>query len=136
MSHTLSFNHGLDVVVLRVTQVVDIVELQKALGEIVHLSGFKEGLCLVIDLRKCKTALSAADMRQLAEHAESADAKWGKTKWLILASSDLAYGLSRMFIALSEKHEVETKVFRNLVQADDWLGLGVELEEVLRRTPE
>jgi hypothetical protein len=136
MSHTARFNHELAVIVLRMRQTVDVAELEASLDEVVRLPGFRKGLCLVVDFRTCETALSAADIRRLAEYAEKTDARWGATKWLIIASDDATYGLSRMFVALSERHEVTTKVFRSLAEADDWLTLGVEVNEILLRTPE
>ena len=39
-------------------------------------------------------------------------------------------------MALTAKHQVETHVFRTLVEANDWLGLGMEIEQILRRTPD
>jgi hypothetical protein len=136
MSHTLRFNHELAVIVLRTTKVVDLSELERALDEVVHLPGFKKGLCLVIDFRASEPALSAADIRHLVEYAEKTDLKWGRTKWLIIAADDVTYGLSRMYIALAEKHEVTTHVFRTLTNADDWLALGIDVTEILAATPE
>ena len=68
--------------------------------------------------------LTSDDVRRLAAYVQRIDAKWGRTKWSILVSSDVAYGLSRMFIAHTSDFEVTTNVFRTLAEADDWLGLG------------
>jgi len=134
--HTLRFNHELNVIVLRTRQVIHLPELEAALDEAVHLPGFKEGLCLIIDFRDSPPALSAADIRQLVEYTNKADFKWGKTKWLIIASDDVTYGLSRIYVALADRHEVTTQVFRTLAKADDWLALGVDAAVILTRTPE
>jgi hypothetical protein len=136
MSHTLRFNHGLGVIVLRTNTVVDVKELRAAFDELVDLPGFKAGLCLVADLRGGETALSADDVRHLAQYAENTDAKWGNTKWLIIAATDLTYGLSRMFVTLAERHQVTTHVFRNVTDADGWLDLGTNVREILASTPE
>jgi hypothetical protein len=136
MPYTLRFNHELDVIVLRTRQVVHLSEIEDALDQAVHLPGFKEGLCLIIDFRAKKPSLSATDIRQLVEYTEKSDFKWGKTKWLIIADDDVTYGLSRIYAALAERHEVTTRVFRSLGQADDWLGLGIEAAQILTATPE
>ncbi len=136
MSHTIRLNDELGVVVLRAQRSMDLFEIEAALTEILQLPGFREGLRLVVDFRGSETPLNGAEVRQLAEYARRADARWGTTKWSFLASADLTYGLSRIFMALTSEHQVETRVFRNLVQANDWLGLGVDVDEILVRTPD
>jgi hypothetical protein len=136
MPHTLRFNHELAVIVLRTRQVHNLFELEAALDDVIHLPGFKEGLSLVIDFRASKPSLSPADIRQLVEYTNKTDFKWGKTKWLIIADDDVTYGLSRIYVALAERHEVTTQVFRTPTKADDWLGLGVEVADILTATPE
>ncbi len=121
---------------MRPRQTLDLSALETALDEAVHLPGFKEGVCLVIDFRVVKPALSPADIRRLVAYTDKSDFKWGKTKWIFIADDDVTYGLSRMYVALAERHEVTTHVFRNLTMADDWLGLGIDVAEILSRTPE
>jgi hypothetical protein len=101
----------------------------------VHLPGFKEGLSIIVDFKGSDTPITTVELRRLAAYAAQTDDKWDNTKWSVLASADVAFGLSRMFMALTNKHQVETHVFRNLDEADDWLGLGVEMVEILERTP-
>jgi hypothetical protein len=136
MPHTLRFNRELGVIVLRTRQVLDLSELEAALDDVVRLPDFKEGLRLVIDFRASKPSLSPADIRQLVEYTDKTDFKWGKTKWLIIADDDVTYGLSRIYVALAERHEVKTQVFRSLGKADGWLGLGVDVAGILTATPE
>jgi hypothetical protein len=52
------------------------------------------------------------------------------TKWAIIAADDL----TRMYMALTEDYHVTTNVFGDAIKADDWLGLGVEMEQILRQT--
>ncbi|MEI7871138.1 MAG: hypothetical protein WCK95_03415 [Alphaproteobacteria bacterium] len=136
MSHTIRLNEELGVIVLRAKRSMDIFEVQAAFDEMVRLPGFREGLSLVVDFRGSETPLSGADVRQLADYARRADAKWGTTKWSFVASGNTTYGLSRMFMALTSQHQVETQVFRTLADANGWLGLGVDVEEILVRTPD
>lgn len=136
MSHTIKLNEELGVIVLRAKRSIDVAEIVAAFDEMVHLPRFREGLSLVIDFRGSETPLSGDDMRQLAEYARRSDAKWGTTKWSFLASADTTYGLSRMFMALTSQHQVETHVFRTLTDANGWLGLGVDVDEILARTPD
>ena len=41
-----------------------------------------------------------------------------------------------MFMALTSAHRVTTHVFRTVAEADGWLGVGVEMDEILVRTPD
>ena len=136
MSHTLKLNIELGVIVLRAKQNLSFNEIRSIFGELVRLPGFREGLCLVADFRGSGTSLTGEDMRQLADWARTTDAAWGDTKWSIIASSDVLYGLSRMYTTLTDQLQVETHVFRDVETADGWLGIGVEADEILARTPD
>jgi hypothetical protein len=120
---------------VRAKQSMDVAELEKTFDELVSLPGFKEGLSLIVDFKGSDTPTTTVELRRLAAYATQTDDKWDNTKWSVLASADVAFGLSRMFMALTNKHQVETHIFRNLDEADDWLGLGVEMVEILEHTP-
>jgi hypothetical protein len=49
----------------------------------------------------------------------------------VIASSDLAFGLSRICIALTDDCDVTTIVFHSAGEAGDWLGRGIEMEKIL-----
>jgi hypothetical protein len=135
MSHSIKLNDAFDVIVLRSTGKVDFTELQNDLDELVRMPGFREGLSLVADFRGSSTPVTAAEIVKLADYAKRTDAKWGVTKWAIIAADDLTFGLTRMFMAMTEDYDVTTQVFRDAVKADGWLGLGIDVEEILKKTP-
>ena len=136
MSHSIDFNRELGVIVLRYRGTVDFTEIKHAFDELVLVQGFRPGICLVADFRECHTVLTGSDVSQLADYARRTDAKWGSTRWVILAEKDLTFGLSRMYATLVSDCQVTTHVFRNAFDADDWLGLGIEMENILAETPE
>jgi hypothetical protein len=39
-----------------------------------------------------------------------------------------------MYMALTEDYHVTTNVFRDAIKAGDCLGLGIEMEQILRQT--
>jgi len=80
------------------------------------------------------TPLTADEVGKLADYAKRTDAKWGVTKWAIIAADDLTFGLTRMYMALTEDYHVTTNVFGDAIKADDWHGLGIEMEQFLRQT--
>ena len=136
LAHTTRLNDDLGVIVVRARHTMNAVEIAGAMDELVKLPGFREGLCLVVDFRGSATPITGDEIRYLAEYAERSDAKWGDTKWSFLTASDETYGLSRMFIAHTSEHAVTTHVFRTVKEADGWLGIGVEMDEILARTPD
>ncbi len=136
MFHTLTLNNDLGVIVLRAKESMTFDELRLVFREMVRLPGFKQGLCLVAEFRGSGTVLTGEDVRQLEAHARLTDAAWGDTKWSIIASDDLLYGLSRMFGTLTEGNQVTTHVFRSVKAADDWMDLGVGVDEILAQTPD
>ena len=42
--------------------------------------------------------------------------------------------MTRMYMALTEDYHVTTNVFGDAIKADDWHGLGIEMEQFLRQT--
>ena len=136
MSHTIRFNEGLGVIVLRAKQQINAIEIVSALEEILLIPDFKPGLSLVVDLRGGDIRLTADEVRIIANAAKFAEDRWGDTKCAILASNNDSYGLGRMFMSLTDQHQLESHVFRTALEADGWLGLGVEMVDILERTPE
>ena len=134
--HTTQLNDDLGVIVIRAKHSMDLAELVGVLGELVRLPGFRAGLCLLVDFRGSTTPITADELRHLAIYAGRDDAKWGSTKWALLASSAETFGLARMFMAHTTPHQVTTHVFRTVGEADDWFGIGVEMDEILARTPD
>ena len=136
MPHSIKLNDALGVIVLRSAGNVDFTELRNDLDELVRLPGFREGLALVADFRGSSTPVTAAEIGKLADYAKRTDAKWGVTKWAFIAADDLTFGLTRMFMAMTEDYDVTTQVFRDDIRADGWLGLGADVEEILKQTPD
>ena len=135
MSHTIVLKRELGVIVIRAIECMDFPELSQVFAEILALPGFTPGLSLVADFREGQTQISTAEVRQLASVAHAMDGQWGVAKWAVLTANDLTFALVRMFGALTSDCNVTTQVFRDLVAASDWLGLGVGMDEILDRTP-
>ena len=118
------------VIVLKFRGNVALAEIRNVFDELVRIPAFRPGLRLVADFRESSTPLTGAEVRQLANYAKRTDATWGETKWSVIASNDLTFGLTRMYIALTRDYHVTTNVFRSAAAANDWLGLGVEMEQI------
>jgi hypothetical protein len=78
----------------------------------------------LIDLRGIeRLAVSTDVLREMAQAFRAADTPQSETRIAIVASTDVAYGLSRMYQAFRDDSAVELEVFRDLAEARTWLGL-------------
>ncbi len=136
MTHSVRLNEELGVIVVRFHAAPNFDEIKTLFDDAVQMPGFRPGLFLVADFRLTNAPLTGAEIRHLADYVLRTDAQWGATKWSILTSEATTFGLGRMFMALTDDHEVTTHVFRTVTEADDWFGLGVEMYDILARTPE
>jgi hypothetical protein len=129
--HTTELRENLNVIVVRSSGQVAFDEIRDTLDELVRRPDFRPGLNLIVDFRQCETPVTADEVRRLAEYAERIDPQWGNSKWVLLASNDLTFGLARMYASLTHAHKVATRVFRTADEVNGWLRLAMTLEEIL-----
>lgn len=81
---------------------------------------------LLHDARCLDAAVSADEVRNLAFSGHE-DAGAGDVRRIaLLASSDLTFGMMRMFAAMRERPGLALHVFRDLRKAAEWLGLPAD----------
>lgn len=81
---------------------------------------------ILTDLSACTPSVVTKNMiLGILAQRRSSPNRQGAAKHAICAPNDLAFGLSRVFSALSESDEteVEVRVFRQLEEAKAWLGI-------------
>jgi hypothetical protein len=66
--------------------------------------------------------ISASDVRQIADLEVRMAAVQPHVAVAVVAPTDVAFGLSRMWEVLAEKTGWETMVFRTRQEAEDWVG--------------
>ena len=133
MPTKVAFEPEAGVVVLELGGEVTLDETEEALEAIPSRPWFRPRLKMVADARNCTTRMTGKDVERLAAFARQLDDAWGETRWAVLAPDDLVYGLARIYMALTEDYQVQTHVFRNVQDVNDWLGIGVDIEEILKR---
>ena len=131
MAHSVRILDNLGLVVFKYWDDVNYNEIQNVFDETVKMPGFRANLKAIADFRDANTTMTGKEVQRLASYAQKIDPLWGDTKWAILAPSDLIYGLSRMYSALTSDYEVQTHVFRTVDQANDWLGVGMPVKDIL-----
>jgi hypothetical protein len=86
---------------------------------------WEPGYNVLVDFRSTHTFdLSMPDIEELAALHESLESIIGDGKLAVVASTDVVYGISRMWETVTESHTLlTTNVFRDLREAEDWLGI-------------
>ncbi len=78
----------------------------------------------ITDLSACDTALWSFDViEELAARRRAAQLK-NTVRSAIYAPTDLQFGFSRMFQILNDNPRIQVEVFRDLAEAEAWLGNG------------
>ncbi len=131
MLDAVSLNETLGVFVARYSGRVDLDQIRQAYADMSGNPGFRPGLRAICDLRRAEIDLSGDDIRVLSALVRSVAPKWGGTKWLAVVASDVAYGLLRMFMSLTDNSSIETLVVRDIDEAGDWLELGVDAKAAI-----
>jgi len=81
----------------------------------------------LIDLRRLELpAVSSQTLRAVADAFRQRDRTQFETRIAVVASSDLAFGLSRMYQAYRFDAPITLEVFRDMDAARAWLGLPPE----------
>jgi len=99
-------------------------EDMECFGNLLSDAEFRPGLLLLLDYRGRESVASSQEVRELVEHSGKVRPILGDARCAIVVSSDVAFGMGRMYSALSEHSFVPTNVFRDIDEARQWLGRG------------
>jgi hypothetical protein len=91
------------------------------LDELMEAPGFRPGMPALVDCRRVKSLLSILDLRRTAADFKGRPKMQVPGRAAVLASSNLIYGLLRMFEVFNEGNPVEIRVFRKPDEAVAWL---------------
>ncbi len=84
---------------------------------------FRPGLLKIADYQHLKPSWGSEGVRRIAATVRELEDRIGDTRWAIVSNNNVVYGLTRMFIAVTEGSRVEVGVFRDIQDARTWLGL-------------
>jgi hypothetical protein len=82
---------------------------------------FRPGMPGLIDCRRVRSVFSILDLRRTADESRKRPQMQVPGRAAVLASSNLIYGLLRMYEVFNEGNPSETRVFRKLDEAIAWL---------------
>ncbi len=87
-------------------------------------SEWTNGFNVLIDYREItKFIVKTEDMGRIVSQDMSNEFLFDQSKCAIVASSDLVFGVSRMWETFSEKNKITTMIFRNIEDALKWLDM-------------
>jgi hypothetical protein len=96
-------------------------EVKRYLDELMLDPGFRPGMPGVIDCRRVTSLFSILDLRRTAADARTRPQMQVPGRAAVLASSNIIYGLLRMYEVFNEGNPSQTRVFRELEPAMAWL---------------
>ena len=131
MPYQVDIRADLDLVIVHCWGDIGQLEIETALIEIPRLKGFRPGLNMFVDFRGCTTAMGWWHVRNIAAFSRQWESVWGHSKWALAVSSDLVYGLARIYTAMSNQGDVKSRVFRDVEAARAWLKTKVDVNAIL-----
>ncbi|MEM7465883.1 MAG: hypothetical protein AAF387_03260 [Pseudomonadota bacterium] len=109
--------------IVRVTpsKPVTVSEACAAIRDIINMPGFKKGLPSIWDLRHTELLhINAEDIKTISREASAHQEQRGEACIAFIVSSDLAYGLGRMFEMVNDTSHMKVRVFRNYEDGERW----------------
>jgi len=82
---------------------------------------FQKGLHVLSDHRTIAAPATTDQVMGLIQQARKFQEKLGGTRWAIVVSSDLSFGMMRMLSAFAEPIPLRVEVFREYEEALAWL---------------
>ena len=118
MSAQISITIKEDVAIVRIVGQLSLEELLEANKQLAQNGRF---ICTrrLWDLRDCFVNFTAAELQVIADFGDQADKR--EAKVVLLVTTDLSYGLSRMFQAFRKSEFTEVAVFRDESEGMRWL---------------
>ena len=85
---------------------------------------FHPGMSVLCDFESLEFDLPTEDIEAIYVLMERHAEAFGDSRFAVVTSGDLEFGLTRMFGMISSGAAFETQVFRSLVEAGLWLGIS------------
>jgi len=121
MKSVIEVDGDLGLVRLTLSGVGSFEECSRLISELSAHPGVAPGFCVLADIRALQYAATLSESRALAGDRDRAGGATGPLA--IVVGDDLHYGTSSQFGAISELRGRRVGVFRDVVEAEVWLGV-------------
>ncbi len=123
MPYEFYFDSSHDVLFVTSTEITTDEEYLNAFNQIIQTPGFHPGANLLADFTKSENTVSTDAVIKSLHLMELYKDKFGNGKWASVVSNITHYGLGSMFSMLIGKLPVESRIFRKMRHARQWLSL-------------
>ncbi|HXF10807.1 MAG TPA: STAS/SEC14 domain-containing protein [Desulfuromonadaceae bacterium] len=107
-----------------ITGQITLAEIRADMMRLTVVPGYSPEMPGLVDMRGATAGLTSDELRQIAETIKANPEVASGARRALLVSSDLMYGLYRMFAAYMSDGPNEYRVFRDEKQALEWLEEG------------
>jgi hypothetical protein len=88
----------------------------------------RPGMHELVDMREATLELSYKKVQQLVGNIEPFNEKVGEARCALVSGKDISFGFARMYEMMAEQTGVETRAFRVMGPALEWLGIDDSAE--------
>jgi len=107
-----------------ITGQITVAEVRADMMRLTAVPGYTPDMPGIIDMRGATAGLTSDELRQIADTIKSNPKVVSGARRALLVSSDLMYGLYRMFAAYVSDGTIEYQVFRDKEKALAWVEEG------------
>ena len=112
------------VVLFKGTSVFSSKDILTCVEQVVSHPDFRPEFDHLVDMREVTDFAPSAQDVKLRANRDHKDKKLNASRIAIVSSSDIVFGMSRMYEALMDNAAVTVRTFKEMEQAKTWLGLG------------
>lgn len=99
-------------------------DLQDYLLELLKDPRYVGAMKEICDLREAELDMSMKDVYSYAQFMKSKDSSFENCSLAIITSSDLLFGLGRIYYSLTNSLNLQKNIFRSIEQAEKWLEIN------------
>jgi len=121
---------------VKASRKVTVDEIMTAGARMFAEAEWANGFNILCDYRETtEFNLSNEDIQRVVAQDKAHEPNFDKSKSAIVATSDLVFGLSRMWEILSENTNLTTMVFRDIHKAIAWLKIDMDFLALIKNLP-
>jgi hypothetical protein len=94
-----------------------------AIGQATEIAGYTPGANIISDFTEAKHLLSFDILSKSSDLLQIYEKQYGSSKIAIIVANLRDYGLATMFSILTKVTPIKSKVFMNVEEARQWLGI-------------
>jgi hypothetical protein len=121
----MHITHSIDtdkrIVITTVTGEITVAAVRADITRLADEPGYAPDMPGIVDMRNATAGLTSDELRQIAETVKNSPKAVNGARRALLVSSDLMYGLYRMFAAFASDGTTEFRVFRDEKLAHAWI---------------